>query len=159
MLIQEQLRSYMNKQYLPLMEYSSKHRVSISTLRRRIKADDINFVFKDGKYLILDEVVSTHQRVHRPSPEISEISLMGAHKDKGSEQFMASPDIGAADSSSASAIAVANQVLAELKKAYTQILSEKEEQILFLKEELADLKTLARVLESENERLSNQNYL
>ena len=47
----------------------------------------------------------------------------------------------------------ANKLLNELKKAYTQILQEKEEQIFQLKEEVTDLKTLVRVLESENDRL------
>ncbi len=50
-------------------------------------------------------------------------------------------------------LTAANRLLTELKKAYTQILQEKEEQVLHLKEEVSDLKTLVRVLESENERL------
>ncbi len=50
-------------------------------------------------------------------------------------------------------LTAANKLLNELKKAYTQILQEKEEQIFQLKEEVADLKTLVRVLESENDRL------
>lgn len=50
-------------------------------------------------------------------------------------------------------ITAANRLLTELKRAYTQILQEKEEQILHLKEEVTDLKTLVRVLEAENERL------
>ncbi len=53
-------------------------------------------------------------------------------------------------------LAVADRLLTELKKAYSQILHEKEEQILHLKEEVLDLKTLARVLESENDRLNGQ---
>ena len=36
---------------------------------------------------------------------------------------------------------------------YIQILLEKEEQIFQLKDEVSDLKTLVRVLESENDRL------
>jgi hypothetical protein len=53
-------------------------------------------------------------------------------------------------------LTAANRLLTELKKAYTLILSEKEEQILDLKGEVSDLKTLVRVLESENERLSKK---
>lgn len=52
-------------------------------------------------------------------------------------------------------LTAANRLLTELKKAYTQILQEKEEQILHLKEEVTDLKTLVRVLEAENERLAD----
>jgi regulator of replication initiation timing len=41
----------------------------------------------------------------------------------------------------------------ELKKAYSATLQEKEEQIIILKEQVADLKTLINFLESENKRL------
>ena len=48
-------------------------------------------------------------------------------------------------------------LLAEIKKAYSLILQEKEELILQLKEEVSDLKTLVRVLEDETLRpLQNQ---
>lgn len=53
-------------------------------------------------------------------------------------------------------LTAANRLLNELKKAYSQILQEKEEQIMQLKDEQADLKTLIRVLEGENQRLKNQ---
>lgn len=53
--------------------------ISLSTVRRRIKADDINFRFEDGKYFIMDEPVGTHQRVHRPSQK-SDLALVGAHQ-------------------------------------------------------------------------------
>jgi len=54
-------------------------------------------------------------------------------------------------------LTAANKLLNELKKAYTQILQEKEEQMMILKEEVSDLKTLVKVLESENDRLK-QNW-
>ena len=41
----------------------------------------------------------------------------------------------------------------QLKRAYSNILQEKEEQLLQLKEEVVDLKTLVRVLESDNDRM------
>jgi hypothetical protein len=68
-----------NGSWLPLTEYSTKHKISVSTLRRRIKADDIRFRFEDGKYFIMDEPMGTHQRVHRPSQE-SDLALVGAHQ-------------------------------------------------------------------------------
>ncbi|GIL17156.1 MAG: hypothetical protein BroJett040_09070 [Oligoflexia bacterium] len=160
----------MNNQYLPLTEYSTKYHVSISTLRRRIKAEDIGYVFEDGKYLILDQPMSSHQRIHRPSQQNSEETLMVARE--GSVIKEAAPSFfqnhqstqmteeehrpSQAKQSEDSVLAVANRLLTELKKAYSQILQEKEEQILMLKEEAADLKTLVRVLESENERLSRR---
>lgn len=144
----------MTTQYLPLTEYSSKYRISISTLRRKIKAEDIRFRFEDGKYLLLDEPMGTHQKVHRPSQGItSEETLMSAHA--GAIVRESAPAFNHFTSSyeQQSSQQSVNQLLAELKKAYSQILQEKEEQILILKEEVSDLKTLTKVLESENERM------
>ena len=49
----------------------------------------------------------------------------------------------------------AKLLLGEIKRAYMTILQEKEEQIVALKHELADLNTLVRALERENQRLSS----
>ncbi len=143
----------MSSEWLPLTEYSSKYKVSISTLRRRIKTDEIKYQFDDGKYLILDEPVSTYQGVaknHRPSQDSSETtssrpsqqhdSLVGAQLEKLSLS---------AGKSDEPVLTAANRLLTELKKAYTQILQEKEEQIFHLKEEIVDLKTLVRILEEK----------
>jgi hypothetical protein len=184
----------MTNGYLPLTEYSSKYKVSISTLRRRIKADDVNYVFEDGKYFLLDSPtigpVSTHQRIHRPSPGNSERKNIASEAGSFSETLMSAPQYrplantmgsivseaapffafqSQAESAPAAkpapipapnveepVLAAANRLLTELKKAYSQILHDKEEQVLHLREELADLKTLVRVLESENDRLSRR---
>lgn len=131
--------------WLPLTDYSSKYKVSVSTLRRRIKTEDIQFKFDDGKYFIIDEPVEQNsQRGHRPSLN-SEPPLLVV--DKESSSSSASRDEAILDT--------ANRLMHELKKAYSQILQEKEEQLLHLKGEVSDLKTLVRVLESENERLKS----
>lgn len=152
----------MNPTWLPLTEYSSKYKVSISTLRRRIKADDIKFSFEDGKYLISDEPLSTHQgvgRSHRPSQVDSK--QFETHRPSldtlvSAPEKMFDPTMATAASFAQGdepILTAANRLLTELKKAYALILQEKEEQILHLKEEVSDLKTLVRVLESENARL------
>lgn len=131
--------------WLPLTDYSSKYKVSVSTLRRRIKTEDIQFKFDDGKYFIIDEPAQQNsQRGHRPSLN-SEPPLLVV--DKESSSSSASRDEAILDT--------ANRLMHELKKAYSQILQEKEEQLLHLKGEVSDLKTLVRVLESENERLKS----
>ncbi len=141
--------------WLPLTDYATKYKISVSTLRRRIKAEDIKFRFEDGKYFIMDEPVGTHQRIHRPSQD-SDPTLVGTHQGNVSEQAAASNMISdkmAKAQKDEPILTAANKLLNELKKAYTLILQEKEEQILYLKEEVTDLKTLVRVLESENDRL------
>lgn len=142
--------------WLALSDYSTKYRVSVSTLRRRIKAEDINFQLRDGKYFLIDEPMSTHQK-HRPSQE-SDVEMVGAHLDSA-KLNSAKLEAARTDKLLLSKIAkdepiltAANKLLTELKKAYTQILYEKEDQILRLKEEVSDLKTLVKVLESENNK-------
>lgn len=184
----------MAENYLPLTEYSSKYKVSISTLRRRIKADDIKYVFEDGKYLIMDEPVGVHQKVHRPSQSseqtflsqqptvkslpptptvngasaasrVAELSALMANpsfREVPVPQEAASPvnpnwhaeikDLGVTKAGQEPILTAANRLLTELKRAYTQVLQEKEEQILHLKEEISDLKTLVRALEADNDR-------
>lgn len=139
--------------WLPLAEYSMKHQVSISTLRRRIKAENVKFRFDDGKYLILDECPKkvTDAEEHRPS--LSEVQKNSAPLTQ-TENTFTKVSLQNTDTNE-SVITAANRLLMDLKKAYTQILQEKEEQILTLREETMDLKTLIKVLESENSRLRN----
>lgn len=135
--------------WLPLTDYSTKYKVSVSTLRRRIKAEDIQFRFQDGKYLIFDEPPTGSQpRASRPSltSEQASGSLIGPAKIENEIRTEKS------EGKDEPVLLAANKLLNELKKAYTQILQEKEEQILQLKEEVSDLKTLVKVLESEHSR-------
>ncbi len=131
--------------WLSLTEYSNKHKVSISTLRRKIKSTEIEFRLDEGRYMILDSDEQTASEVapsqtsslseqHRPS--LKSDAFHNTNKESGE-----------------SVITAANRLLADLKKAYTQVLHDKEEQISDLREEISDLKTLIKVLESENDRL------
>lgn len=127
------------------MEYSAKFRVSLSTLRRRIKAGEIEYKFADGKYLLKDGPLQfVHQEAETiapPTPANAQPTLKlqpAPAPDNGDQFWLATQGL-----------------LNEIKKAYSLILQEKEEQILQLKEEVADLKTLVRVLEDENLRMKN----
>ena len=136
------------KSWLPLADYSMKYKVSISTLRRRIKAEDIQFRFDDGKYLILDEGAPNYIQEHRPSLNSdAEPGVISAPIKNHQAEVKTD--------SSESVITAANRLLADLKKTYTQILQEKEQQIMHLNQEISDLNTLIKVLESENHRLRN----
>lgn len=42
-------------QWIPLMDYAMKKGVSLSTLRRHIKANKISYKIENGKYLLPDE--------------------------------------------------------------------------------------------------------
>jgi archaellum component FlaC len=128
----------MDKTRLSLIEYSTKHNISISTLRRRIKDKSIDFTEENGKYFIYE---SSHpEYLNRNTLDIQKKALEKVIESK----TLVSNELG---------FSAAAKMLEELKKAYTQILHEREEQIIQLKEEITDLKTLVKVLESENERL------
>lgn len=252
--------------WLPLTDYATKYKISVSTLRRRIKADDISYQFQDGKYYISDEPINTINTNLKFSPSLnlnenrneipkqlsSAISPLSSDlSDSASDEFLenlkrAAPEklpsikneVGILDknkneslravtprmidleseyyfksqaessnhmnnkNSSSEIITngsadrtndnitkhfdfiknedengalssgkkdfsekiskignnepiltAANKLLNELKKAYTQILHEKEEQITSLKEEVSDLRTLVKLLERENSRM------
>jgi hypothetical protein len=123
--------------WLPLLNYSTKYNISLSTLRRRIKARAIEFRLDQGKYLILDEGVKAVPEYEAPPPprpmkhtvkEITEVPRQPAFVE-------------------ASVLSSANRLVEEIKSAYAKILQEKEEQISQLKEEISDLRMLVRILE------------
>jgi len=139
--------SLIENSWLSLSEYSSKHNVSISTLRRRIKTHDIEYQFQDGKYFLRDSADTRPLTSVAPPPQINRSEKVV--EKKPAPKAVATPTPVAPQNSDS----MTQQLLAEIKKAYTVILQEKEEQIIQLKEEVSDLKTLVRVLEDENLRL------
>ncbi|MES3036821.1 MAG: hypothetical protein V4736_02855 [Bdellovibrionota bacterium] len=131
-------------EWLPLTDYATKYKVSVSTLRRRIKAEDIQFRFEDGKYLLIDEPSDAHQKnPHRPSL-YDDDSLVSTPVQQEAE---------APAKSQEGVFSVAQRFLEEIKKAYSAVLHEKEDHITTLKGEISDLQTLVKVLETENDRL------
>jgi hypothetical protein len=148
--------------WLPLNDYSTKYNISISTLRRRIRAGSIENQFRDGKYWLKDKPTNRAYQTDREdlasvtsatqtAPVIEHAAMPVAMTPPSKSQAVPTPPI----SDDARALEMANHLVSELKSAYVLILQEKEEQILLLKEETADLKTLVRILESENQRLKN----
>lgn len=148
----------MNTQnWLTLMEYSAKFRVSLSTLRRRIKAGEIEYKFIEGKYLLKNGPL---QMTENPAERLETIAPPTQASAQGSSSKVAVKSEPAASAEIPPAEPdqfwkATQGLLNEIKKAYSLILQEKEEQVLQLKEEVADLKTLVRVLEDENTRLRN----
>lgn len=126
------------------MDYSNKYQVSLSTLRRRIKNNQIKYQFKAGKYFLTDKPLNIQPEV--PVEVVTEQAKRPAEP-KVNQQ----PDqkVSVFEDSQ-----LMHDYLGELKKAYSQVLHEKEEVIQMLREEISDLKTLVKVLESENQRLN-----
>lgn len=122
--------------WIALNDYANKHQVSISTLRRRIKSNKIRYKLEDGKYLLSDQ-------------EASEVSS------QGSEAFPEQTE-GAAAQMNEAGYSMSRLLLDELKRAYLDSLQGKEDQILYLKQQVSDLKTLVMFLEKENNRLKTK---
>lgn len=59
--------------WLPLVEYASKHGVSLSTLRRHIKANKIIYKIENGRYLLLDDTESDSHKAFSASSAYSPV--------------------------------------------------------------------------------------
>lgn len=127
-------------QQLSLSDYSLKYKVSISTLRRRIKNQEVDFVLQEGKYLLADLPPEQLKR----EPPVSSRQVIRSNEPPQTHHPVGHGSADRAD---------IHIVLAELKSAYALIQQEKDQLILQLKEEISDLKTLVQVLEHENDRL------
>ena len=137
-------RNDRNNNWLSLSEYSSRYGVSVSTLRRRIKGSQVKFKMINGKYFLakLDHV---ELQVSSPVPENE--TPVKSSLPKVQENLRP-------NSSDENTFLTAKVLLDELKKAYMASLQDQEKQIIQLRQQIADLKTLVMYLERENERLS-----
>jgi hypothetical protein len=132
------------KSWITIQEYATKYGVSISTLRRRIKSKSIQFRFDDGKYF-LEEPSSGLTQAKVLTPDFP------VHAVTGQRQALAFVEAPALDPVNEDRV---ERVLEELRKSYDVLLKEKDEQILQLRGQVADLQTLVQALETENERLT-----
>ena len=136
--------------WLPLLNYSTKYNISLSTLRRRIKARTIEFKLDQGKYLIQDEgPAETKAQEKLEVPQRRE-----APKVSNSIGTRETSELVPSNFVEASVLTSANRLVEEIKSAYAKILQEKEEQISLLKEEIGDLRMLVRILEESTKKPS-----
>lgn len=124
-------RSLKVENWLALNEYANKYQVSISTLRRRIKSNKIKYKLDDGKYFLEDDMDAAGVSIDMPMS--NQASAMIASSEN---------------------ISTTKLLLDELKRAYLDSLQSKEDQILYLKQQVSDLKTLVMFLEKDNKRLN-----
>ncbi len=138
--------------WIPLADYSSKYSVSVSTLRRRIRGKSILFKLDNGKYYIADEPIRKKTAGRKKLEEMDFVE----DGDRTSETKEYETTKSTPPQSEGTVFSAATALVEEIKKAYSLILHEKEEMILQLREEISDLKTLVKVLEKENERVSKR---
>lgn len=119
--------------YLSLSEYSNEYGVSVSTLRRKIKAGKIHFKLIHGKYYLQRE---------SQKPQLSAFMPVPSSKNYRFQNPLSKRD------DSVDTISLMN----ELRRVYEQNLQSKNQQIIQLKQQIADIKTLVMYLEGENKR-------
>ncbi len=139
-----------DKAWIALADYSLKYKVSISTLRRRIKNQDVEYKIEEGKYLLRDTPFEASRKLAEAPPPVQKVASALAE-----QKVPIVPPTQMPSPVQPSDRGEVQLLVGELKKAYSTILQEKDQQILQLRDEVTDLQTLARVLEEENERLKN----
>jgi len=117
--------------WLPITEYAVKNRVSVSTIRRRIKNQELKHKLESGKYFILDEGEAT-------------------------VQGQKTPLVGLCGNSVEEVLDFAERTIKEITKLNQEIITEKEaliinqkKKIQKLEEELSELKMLITLLEKK----------
>ena len=64
-------------EWIPLMEYSMKKGVSLSTLRRHIKANKVEYRVENGRYLLFDDSEDdARMSVPPPRPQLTDSSAL-----------------------------------------------------------------------------------
>ena len=116
-----------HKQWLSLTEYSQKYNVSISTLRRRIRAGTITVKLEEGKYFIVDKrqdiSVEQDQGLETPEKKTEDVDIQR----QGS--FI-------------------NKLL-NTQQEFHRLLTEKEKKIETLQNQISDFNNLVSILEKK----------
>lgn len=121
--------------WLSVIDYAVVKKVSVSTLRRRIKSNTLECKFENGRYLIRVQQNEAHEQNH---DENTGNSAAADRLSRESDKSLRGGDT--------SAIPV---LIQELKSAYHRVLSEKEEMIQQLKSEIEILKHINHFMEQQ----------
>ena len=119
--------------WLPITEYAVKNRVSVSTIRRKIKNQEIKYKLESGKYFVLDESLPTTT------------NYIDTHKNTS------------AYNSIDEVLEFAERSILEITKLNSEIITEKEDlireqrrKIKEIEEELTELRMLVNILEKKH---------
>jgi hypothetical protein len=70
------LRHSATGDWVSLMDYASKKSVSLSTLRRHIKANKVTYKIENGRYLLWDEeVIAAHSKSTEAQASLEEVQI------------------------------------------------------------------------------------
>jgi len=151
-------RNESNGHWLPLTEYAVKSGVSLSTIRRKIKSNSIQYRLEKGRYLIL----FTDEAYETPAPALNIVS--SRRPTENAPQYR-EPSVSKATASIKEdtdedriGIPLVEKAVRMVSQAFEHTLREKDERIRLLEqrnteleERLNELRTLVRVLEDKYE--------
>ena len=143
----------MNSQWLSLTEYSSKYQISISTLRRKIRAGKIPVNIQLGKYFLKDQAPASFKSIQ---PEESTIS--SPTFEKKAIDFVTDSE---EETKNKPPLNKKPELLDKLMNTQQTLYKKLEQQDLKLQEkteEIMQLNTLVALLEKENKELKNLLY-
>jgi hypothetical protein len=129
---------------LSIVEFSSKHGISISTLRRKIKNKKIKYKIEDGKYYIFENEKGTHEYSAEQAGESNNCD---------NSDDLALDDLGSTPSAE-DVLTFAEKSISSITKFHQETVDEKDKRLALqehlinqLKEEIEELRMLVRVLE------------
>lgn len=144
--------------WLPLIEYSVKTGVSLSTIRRKIKSNGIQYRLEKGRYLILFSEAN-NQAAHQPlSVTTAASSDVDGWQDKPLSRFNPTQAVAfdAPEEEDKRVLPMVEKAVNMVSDAFEYALVQKEEQIRLLQQRNRDLedrvnelKLLVRVLEEK----------
>lgn len=124
--------------WLSVIDYAVVKKVSVSTLRRRIKSNTLECKFENGRYLIRVQQNEMHEQNN------DEITGNIVDDERSSRKYDKSLNgFSGGDTTSVP------MLIQELKSAYHRVLSEKEEMIQQLKSEIEILKHINHFMEQQ----------
>jgi hypothetical protein len=147
--------------WLPLIEYSVKTGVSLSTIRRKIKGNSIQYRLEKGRYLILHSEANNQaaqQPMQHTSPQSQGASTTDVDRwqDKPLHRFNPSQIVSFDAPTEEEKPGTVDKAVSMISEAFEYALVQKEEQVRMLElrnRELEDrvneLKLLVRVLEEK----------
>ena len=166
------MNTLVNNQWISLTEYSNKYKISISTLRRRIRDGFLNVRLESGKYFLKDEGFEKPSLKHKsslmegsfspsalkpPAPLPTLPSEGVAEKERGPGTAVRRAGMEKVYTALQQNETLLHQVLHSQKTLKTQA-HEKDKILYQLQNQLADLKTLVALLEKENKELKSLLY-
>jgi hypothetical protein len=127
--------------WLPITEYSFKNRISVSTIRRKIKSNTLRSKIENGKYFIMDEDADY---------EIGENKFYVKSIDGSGDDKVGFSNIDDLISFAERSINMVSRLNQELMEEKDKVVKIQEGVILQLREQINELKMLVNILEKNS---------